>query len=384
VSTDEPVTPDDTTPPPEATQADKAAQPDEPESAPAQEKPQKSGFGKQQIIGTIVTLVVVVFVFAVVFPQFADYDEAWAAIQTMSTGALVALVVATIVVILVYELPYQAALPGLKFRPAFVIRQTSFMISNVIPMGGAIGLGVQFGMLGSYGYGPAPATATIGITSVWNTFITLALPVLGLVALAVVGELNAMAAVIAVVGVIAIVVGVVLFALILKSEDNARKLGAWSDRAVAWAAGLINKEVDVSFDQGLVDFRNSIVEVVSKRWGLITGANLLQQLTQFSVFFIAILGIQGGTGEIGLAGAFAAFAFGRIATFIPIPPGGLGTTDAIMTGALTAFGMANGDALAAVLIWRALTYFPQVFIGIGTLLYWRHEQRKKQAAPNLG
>ena len=68
------------------------------------------------------------------------------------------------------------------------------------------------------------------------------------------------------------------------------------------------------------------------------------------------------------------------ATFIPIPPGGLGTTDAIMTGALTAFGMANGDALAAVLIWRALTYFPQVFIGIGTLLYWRHKQSKQPPA----
>ena len=50
-----------------------------------------------------------------------------------------------------------------------------------------------------------------------------------------------------------------------------------------------------------------------------------------------------------------------------------------MIGALTAFGMTNADAMAAVLIWRAATYFPQVFIGIGTFLYWRREQGRKTA-----
>jgi uncharacterized membrane protein YbhN (UPF0104 family) len=33
------------------------------------------------------------------------------------------------------------------------------------------------------------------------------------------------------------------------------------------------------------------------------------------------------------------------------------------------------------MVWRALSYFPQVFIGIGTFLYWRaRESKKAQAA----
>lgn len=357
-------------------------EPGPPSEEPDQpEEPVTAGFGKQQIIATIVTLVILVVVFAVVLPQFGDYDQAWEAIQNMSTGWIIALIVATIVVIVVYVWPFQAALPGLKYRPGFVVRQTSFMISNVIPMGGAIGLAVQYGMLGSYGYGPAPSTATIGITSVWNTFITLALPVFGLLALLIIGEASTEAALVTLIGVVAIGVAVFVFALILRSDETARKIGRWADRVVVWAAGLIKKEANLNLDQALVDFRESIVGVVSERWALITGANLFQQLTQFSVLAIAILAIQGGFGgEINLAEAFAAFAFGRLATFIPIPPGGLGTTDAIIIGALTAFGMANGDAMAAVLIWRALTYFPQVFIGIGTFLYWRREQSKETAA----
>ena len=297
----------------------------------------------------------------------------------MSTGWIVTLLIATIVVIVVYAFPFQAALPGLKYWPAFKTRQTSFMISNTIPAGGAIGLGVQYGMLSSYGFGPAPATATIGITSVWNTFITLTLPVLALLGLAVIGEVNSTAALVTLIGAVAVAVGIGLFALILRSEDAARRLGQWADISIAWAAGLIGKEANLDLAQGLVDFRASIVDVVSERWGLITATNLLQQLAQFSVLFIAILAIQGGAGAVSLPEAFAAFAFGRLATFIPIPPGGLGTTDAIMTGALTGFGMTSGDALAAVLIWRALTYFPQVFIGIGTLLAWQRDQRKKSA-----
>ena len=96
--------------------------------------PQKTD-KKKQIIAGIVTLVTLIFVFGIVFPQFADYGEAWDAIQTMSTISLVLLLAMTVVLIIVYVWPYQASLPGLKYGPGFVVRQTSFLISNVIPAG---------------------------------------------------------------------------------------------------------------------------------------------------------------------------------------------------------------------------------------------------------
>ena len=37
-------------------------------------------------------------------------------------------------------------------------------------------------------------------------------------------------------------------------------------------------------------------------------------------------------------------------------------------------------ALAATMIWRAMTYFPQVIIGAITLLVWKRGQNKKAAA----
>ena len=48
----------------------------------------------------------------------------------------------------------------------------------------------------------------------------------------------------------------------------------------------------------------------------------------------------------------------------------------LITGILVGFGAANNDALAAVMVWRALTYFPQVIIGIVTYLVFKRQQAK--------
>ena len=343
--------------------------------------PDKPKFGKSQIIATILTLLILVMVFVVVLPQFGDYGEAWTAIQGMDAWQLGLIVLATIALIIIYVTPYTAALPGLKFKPAFYTRQTSFMISNVVPGGGAWGLAVQYGMLSSYGYGPAPASATIGITSVWNTLVTLSLPVIALIGLAVTGVSSGQAATVTLIAAVAVIVMIAVFALILRSESFARKLGVWADKIIDWGAGLIHKTVDVDAEAGILHFRNSIVGVVRDRWLLITLANVGQQLAQFFILYLAVVALQGGfSGPVTLLEAFAAFAFGRLATFIPVPPGGLGTTDAIITAALTNFGMANNDALAATMVWRAATYFPQVIIGVITMLLWRRQNDKKSAA----
>ena len=337
--------------------------------------PDKPKFGKQQIIATILTLLILVIVFAVVLPQFGDYGEAWKAIQNMEGWQLGLIILATIGLIILYVTPYTAALPGLRFKPAFYTRQTSFMISNVIPGGGAWGLAVQYGMLSSYGYGPAPASATIGITSVWNTLVTLSLPVIALIGLAATGVSSGQAATVTLIAAAAVIAMIVVFALILRSESFARKLGQWADKIINWGAGLIHKQVDVDAVAGILHFRDSIVDVVRDRWLLITLANVGQQLAQFSILYLAVVALQGGfNGPVTLIEAFAAFAFGRLATFIPVPPGGLGTTDAIITAALTSFGLANNDALAATMVWRAATYFPQVIIGVITLLLWRRKK----------
>jgi uncharacterized membrane protein YbhN (UPF0104 family) len=48
------------------------------------------------VVSTAVTVAVLVVVFVGIFPQVADYSQAWSSIRHMPTAYLVALVVATV------------------------------------------------------------------------------------------------------------------------------------------------------------------------------------------------------------------------------------------------------------------------------------------------
>ena len=236
-------------------------------------------------------------------------------------------------------------------------------------------------MLSFYGIGPGEATAGIGIVSAWNTFVTLSLPIFAAVGLVFIGQAKGAAFAVAAIGLVAVVAVVLLVAAILRSPETARKVGQWGDRIVKWAYGIFKKTPDFSVVDEVLKFRDATVDVVSQGWLRITATSYLQQFMQFLILWAAIFAIQGGSNApVTFIEAFAAFAFGRLTTFIPLPPGGLGTTDAAITGILVGFGAANNDALAAVMVWRALTYFPQVVIGIGTYLYYKAKVSKQAKA----
>lgn len=336
---------------------------------------------RSQIIATIVTLVTLFVVFAVIFPQLADYSQAWDAILGMSSNAVSLLVAVTLLNIGFYVLPYMAALPGIRYGRAFVIRQTSFAISNGVPAGGAFGLGVQYSMLSGYGIRSGPATAVIGITSVWNTLVTLALPVLAVILLAFSGDEEAWAIWAALIGLLVVSVAIGLLFMIFRSESAARRIGSIADRVVAWLGRRLNKELNLDVTAQVLEFRSSTVDVVTRRVWAISLTNVGQQLIQFLILFIALRAIQANASvQTTFAQAFVAFAVGRLGSFIPLTPGGMGTVDALIVSILVGFGAVQADALAATLVWRAATFFPQILIGIGTFLVWRRGRSKALAS----
>lgn len=345
---------------------------------------------RKQIIATIVTLVVLVVVFAGILPRFGNYAEAWDQIASMSVVQLGVLSVSVVFSIVVYVFPFQAALPGLRYGTAFMIRQTSFTISNAVPAGGAIGLGVQYGMLGQAGFAGAPSTAAIGITSVFNLMVTLALPVLGVLALLIVATPTTSEIVGAVAGLVAVAAMVGFFAAVLRSDATAQRLGGILERIAAKVFGLVHRDPPGGISDQLVTFRRSTVEVISRRWAVLTATSFLQQFAQFGVLIVALRITEAGDDtQVKVLAAFAAFALARLASFVPVTPGGLGTVDAALTALLVAFGATNTDALAATLLWRAASWVPQVLLGVVTLVIWRIRYRgvpvtAGRGAPTVG
>jgi uncharacterized protein (TIRG00374 family) len=77
---------------------------------------------------------------------------------------------------------------------------------------------------------------------------------------------------------------------------------------------------------------------------------------------------------VSSAEAFGAFAIARLLTAVPITPGGLGFIELGLTAGLVVAGGSEVPVVAAVVVFRALTYLVQIPFGAITYLYWRHSR----------
>jgi uncharacterized protein (TIRG00374 family) len=326
---------------------------------------------KKSIILGILGLVVIVIIFVRVIPQIGSYDDALTSLKAMTAGALVCLVVSVVAYLAAYGLPFMAATPGLRYWRSQQLNQAAFAISNGVPAGGAFGLGVQYAMLGSYGIAPTASTAAITAVGVWSIFVTLGLPILGVVAIQFSGQSATSYVWPGILGLLVLSVAIVGFALIVRSESAARHIGSAGDRIVAPIARRFAKGRTVDLVPSALKFRSDIAGLVTRRWSAITGAQLSVSVAQFLIFYVALRGVEGwGSAGTSPLVAFSSFAVAQIGLMIPITPGGLGTVDAAMIAILTALGVDPGAATAADLVWRAASFVPQVIIGVLALITW--------------
>jgi uncharacterized protein (TIRG00374 family) len=320
-------------------------------------------------------------IFLRVIPQIGSYADAVVAIQAMSGWAILLILLAVVLYNLVYGFPFMAATPGLPYGHSFQLNQGAFAISNGIPAGGAFGLGVQYAMLDTYGVAPAAATAAIGAVGVWSIFVTLGLPVLGLVAISASGTIDAGPyVVVGVVGLVVLLVMVVVFGLIMRSERLAERVGGLANKIARPVVRRSKKHSDADFVPMLVNFRLSIVDLVRRRWAAITVTQLGVSVAQFLILFAALRGVEGQGTKTSVLVAFGAWAVAQIGIMIPITPGGLGTVDAFLIALLTSMGVNDGDATAADLVWRAASFVPQIVIGIVSLVMWSRRAARTFAA----
>ena len=172
---------------------------------------------------------------------------------------------------------------------------------------------------------------------------------------------------------------IVVFALIMRSEPLAIRIGGWGN-AVARPLFKVVKKDAPDLVPIVVKFRTDTVSLVTRRWHVITLSQVAVSLCQFSIFYAALRGVEGEGTPTPFLVAFGAWAVAQIGIMIPITPGGLGTVDAFLIGLLTAMGVADGDATAADLVWRAASFVPQIVIGIACLVTWSRRAARTFAA----
>jgi uncharacterized protein (TIRG00374 family) len=312
----------------------------------------------------VLGIAIVVALFAVVLPRIADYGAVWDIVKGLSSTDIAILAAVAILNVLTFGPPWMAALPGLSFRNSLTVSLASTAISNVAPGGDAVGLAMTFAMLRGWGFDKARTTLALVVFTVWNQLVNVAFPVIAIVLLSAEGQRNRLLQIAATIGAAILVIALVAFFIALRSESGARRVGEYAQRLVDWALRLVRRKPMTGVTEALVQFRVNSLDLLRRRWAALTLTTLAGHLTVWLVLVVSLRVVGVDADQVSLVESFAAWALVRLLTAVPITPGGLGIVELGLTGTLIGFGGERDQVVAAVLLYRALTFLPPLPLGL--------------------
>jgi uncharacterized protein (TIRG00374 family) len=330
-----------------------------------------------------VSLALLVAIFWFVFQQFADLSQVWAAIQTLTWREVIVLVLATLWNLVTYWVVVVIATPGLTLPQAGVLTQSTTAVANAVPAGGAVAVGLTYTILSSWGFSKSRSTLSVVVSGIWNNFVKLGTPILALALLALQGERGGGRMIVAIAGLGGLVGAILVFALILKSEDFARRAGIKFEQWASALLKLVRRDPVSGWDDALTKWRTRVLELVAHRWLSLTIATIVSHASLYAVLLLSLRVLGVSEDEVGWAQVLAIFAFARLLTAIPLTPGGVGVVELALIAGLTGAGGDDAQVVAAVLMFRLLTYVLPILVGGCCYIFWQRNRSWRNSAPPL-
>ncbi len=353
---------------PEAGPGRSRVQRPEPETAIA--RPQRA----RKVLRTVVSVALVAAVFGFALPRFASYRSVWASLDEMTwphallVGATAAASMAS------YWFAICAVLPSIRLRQAAVVNLGSNAVANTLPAGGALGMGVSWAMLSSWGVSTAEYVLYTLVSGTWNVLARLGLPALALLIMLTVTRPGALLIAAAAVGLAVLATAAAGLGLLVRSESFALRAGGALQAMLAFVCRLVRRQPPCDIPGSLLGFRHRAAALVAARGWRITATTVASQLILWLVLLACLRGVGLSQAQVPWQTSLAAFAFVRLLTALPLTPGGLGITELGLVGTLAA-GLgpgASAQVTAAVLLYRAVTYLPPIPLGAAAYLVWQH------------
>lgn len=338
----------------------------------------------RRVVAAAASLLLAAILIGVVLPAVAGVP--WTAVgrqlASVSPGRLAVLGGVWLGGLLAHSVVLTAALPGLTTRRALTLNLTGSAVSNVVPLGGALGIGLNIAMARRWGFPAGQVTRYAAVTNAWNVVGKAALAPLALVLLPLVGPVHS-GGLATTVASVALASAAVLgggFALVRSDRVAAtatRAAQATANRALR----LARSRQRVSLETSVQHFRATSRALVAAAWRRMTAGMLAYLALQAALLFLCL---RSAHAHVGLAGVVIAFAVERALSIAPITPGGAGVAEAGMTAVLLALGAGPVSATAGVLLYRAFVFGLEIPVGGLGVLGWAvlHRPRWRSASPD--
>ena len=332
----------------------------------------------KRLVSAGITIAVLVLVFGFVLPQFSDYQAIADYVADITPAWWLALGVATIAFLVAYPVVLTTVLRTLRFREAFVNHMTGTAVTNTLPSGGAFALGLNYTLYLSWGFTPQSVSAGLLAAGVWDWFGRIALPVLAVIAIAAFATVLPWMWIVSIGGAIWVAFSVWLTVTLLRSESAAQAIARWVDRMAARVSGWLRRDPPDAYD-AVLQFRTDLRSVIANRAMPLTATTVLNHVAMAALYTVSIYAVGVTPEEIPVPWVVLSFALGRFLVMIPVSPGGLGLVDLGWIGLLTLGWQTtnpgvpvDADLIAAgVLLFRALSLFPPIPLGMASWVFWR-------------
>jgi uncharacterized membrane protein YbhN (UPF0104 family) len=355
-------------------------------------KPRRHGSKRLlRIVQIVVSLGVVLGIFAGILPKIADYSAVWATIRSLTWFELLSLFAITALHSIAVLPQMVASLPGLTLAQAAVNYQASTTVANTLPGGGMLAVGVSYAMCRSWGFADSAIALAALITFVWNTFFKLALPLVALTLLAIQGKGSSGLIVASLVG-LAILAGAVALVVTMRWRTTlAGRMGSLLGSVASFLRKLIRKPPVGDWAEAAVRFRGEGARLIAARWVALSLSTVASHLGMYLVLVLAVRDVGISAREVTWAQILGVFAFVRLLSALPITPGGLGIVDLGYIGGLVLAGRHQTDVpaavfqaqvTAAVLVFRAFTYGLQLPHGALAYFIWQRRRSWRKASPH--
>lgn len=277
-----------------------------------------------------------------------------------------------------------AALPRLTRRRGLTLNLTGSAVANVLPGGGAAGVGLNYAMLRRWGYSTRDVATYSAVTNVVD--VTAKCVLLGIAAVVVLASGRPVPALsgAAVPVLLSLLLPLAVLGGVLLSGRVAAVCGGLVDRLVGGVLRVVGSTRRTNLGTLVPRLCATARAVLRDRWrpmtlgaaGYLTCQGLLLWAS-FAAFGVAL-------GPVAL---IAGLAVERFLTISPVTPGGTGVVEAGAIAAMIALGAPAAVVPAAVILYRGFTFLAEIPLGGAVGAGWvlaRQRAARRAPLPALG
>jgi putative heme transporter len=179
------------------------------------------------------------------------------------------------------------------------VTEAATAVGNTVPtVGPAIGTGLTYRMLGSWGYSRSRATTAMLVSGVWNSLAKLGLPVLALVLLALQGNASPRRISAALAGIAGLVGAIAVFACCCAARSWPAGSGCGPAGSLPGRWGWSGGRPVAGWELATVKFRARTLALLHGRWVPITVATLVSHLSLYLVLLVSLREVGVSDAEV--------------------------------------------------------------------------------------